>query len=79
MRVSLQPFLDQTRFMDTIRRHGRRRRLMAVMLPLTALVIVLQYVAPIVALSLLVVPCYLLLVVVPRWAEEDSALQRGHS
>jgi hypothetical protein len=50
---------------------------MAVMLPLTALVIVLQYVAPIVALSLLVVPCYLLLVVVPRWAEEDSALERG--
>jgi hypothetical protein len=79
MKVSLQPFLDQVRFMDTIRRHGRRSRLMAVMLPLTALVIVLQYVAPIVALSLLVVPCYLLLVVVPRWAEEDSALQRGHS
>ena len=77
MRVSLQPFLDQVRFMDTIRRHGRRSRLMAVMLPLTALVIVLQYVAPIVALALLLVPCYLLFVVVPRWAEEDSALERG--
>jgi hypothetical protein len=73
MKVSFQPFGDNARYLATIRRHGRRRRLLAVMIPVVVLVMVLQYVAPIAAAALLAIPCYLLFVVVPRWAEEDAS------
>ncbi len=79
MKVSFQPFGDNARYLETIRRDGRRRRLMTVMIPVVVLVMALQYVAPIAAVALLAVPCYLLFVVVPRWAADDASPGRDRA
>jgi hypothetical protein len=72
MMVSIWPFRQQDAYMSTIRRRGRRRRLLAIGLPVAVCAIVLQYIYPPLAAALLVVPAFLVFVVVPRWARQDS-------
>ena len=77
MIISSWPFRDNRAYLATVRRKGRRWRLVAISLPFAAAALVLQYSWPVLAAATLLVPLYLIFVVVPKWANEDIRTMVG--
>lgn len=77
MTLSTWPFRNQSAYMATVRRGQRRRKLLMVATPFVASAVWLQFSRPVVAALLILVPVLLVLVIVPKWADQDERVADG--